>query len=242
MASGKKNYFRHSMSAFEDDKIQDAIDKLGYEGYAYYFILLEVLAKQCEDEVKNPIRIHQQSLRNVWRKHTKSCIKVVEKLQESGLFVATFNESFIEFDIPNLAKYLGKYSNKSSPNLSNKRKEKKRKEKEKESVVLEIEKPVKNKNTETISEIIEYLNLKTNKKYKSTTSGTVSIINARLNEGYTIKDFEIVINNKSAQWLNDNTMSKFLRPVTLFSNKFESYLNEQAKLTEADFEKMFDAL
>ena len=130
VASGKKNYFRHSMNAFEDDKIQCAIDKLGYAGYAYYFILLELLARQCETECKNPIRIHQQSLRNVWRKHTKSCVKVIEKLQESGLFVATFKESYIEFDIPNLSKYLGRYEPKKSPNGSKERKGKKRKEKE----------------------------------------------------------------------------------------------------------------
>jgi hypothetical protein len=129
MASGKKNYFRHSFFAFEDEKIQRAIDLLGYEGYAYYFILLELLAKRCENEFQNPIRIHQQSVRNVWRKQTKSCKKVVEKLQESGLFVATFKESFIEFDIPNLAKYLGKYQSKIPPNDPNKIKEKKIKEK-----------------------------------------------------------------------------------------------------------------
>jgi len=130
MANGRKNYFRHSFSAFEDEKIQKAISLLGYEGYAYYFILIEMLARQCENEFKNPIKIHQQSLRNVWRKQTKSCKKVVEKLQESGLFVATFKESFVEFDIPNLSKYLGKYTNKNLPNASNKSKVNEIKEKE----------------------------------------------------------------------------------------------------------------
>ncbi len=128
MANGKKNYFRHSFFAFEDEKIQKAVALLGYEGYAYYFILLEFLGRQCTDEVKNPITIHQQSLRNVWRKQSKSCKKVVEKLQESGLFVATFRESFVEFDIPNLSKYLGKYTNKNPSNAPNKIKENKIKE------------------------------------------------------------------------------------------------------------------
>ena len=39
------------------------------------------------------------------------------------------------------------------------------------------------------------------------------------------KDFYRVIDIKSSQWL-DNDMCKFLRPETLFSNKFEGYLNE----------------
>jgi hypothetical protein len=130
MASGKKNYFRHSNTAFDDEKIQKCIELLGYEGYAYYFILLEVLAKQCENSFKNPITIHTQSLRNVWRKQDKSCIKVVKKLEESGLFVATFRESFVDFYIPNLSKYMGKYETKIHSNSPNKRKEKEIKEKE----------------------------------------------------------------------------------------------------------------
>lgn len=132
MASGKKNYFRHSNSAFDDEKIQKCIQLLGYEGYAYYFILLEVLAKQCENSFKNPITIHQQTLRNLWRKKAESTKKVVRKLEESGLFVATFRESFVDFYIPNLAKYMGKYQTKFPPNSPNKRKEKEKKIKEKE--------------------------------------------------------------------------------------------------------------
>jgi len=129
MASGKKNYFRHSFNAFDDEKIQKAIELLGYQGYAYYFILLEHLAKKCEDEVINPITIHKQSLRILWRKQSKSCNKVLEKLQQSGLFVVTFRESFIEFDMPNLSKYLGRYQNKINPNTRKESKVKERKEK-----------------------------------------------------------------------------------------------------------------
>ena len=132
MASGKKSYFRHYNDAFNDAKIQKAIELLGYEGYAYYFILIELFAKHCENEVKNPIIIHQQTVRILLRKSQQSCNKVVRKLQESGLFVVTFRESLYEFSVPNLAKYLGKYDTKLPPNAPNKRKEKERKEKEKE--------------------------------------------------------------------------------------------------------------
>lgn len=141
MASGKKNYFRHSTSAFEDEKIQKCIQLLGYEGYAFYFILIELLAKQCENSFKNPITLHQQSLRIVWRKQEQSCKRVVKKLEESGLFVATFRESFIDFDIPNLEKYMGFYSNKieSKPSKEKKIKESKVKEiKEKESKIKSL--------------------------------------------------------------------------------------------------------
>ena len=128
MASGKKNYFRHSFFAIEDEKIQSVIDEMGFEGYGYFFSLLELLGRKCSESVENPITLHQQSLRSLWRKQSKSCRKVVEKLSKSGLFVATFTESFVEFDIPNFSKYLGRYANKNEPNCPNKRKEKKIKE------------------------------------------------------------------------------------------------------------------
>ena len=136
MARGTKNYFRHSFNAFDDEKIQKAISLLGFEGYAYYFIILELCAKQCENEFKSSITFHKQTVRTVLRKQNKSCDKVLTLLQQSGLFVVTFSESFYEFNIPNLAKYMGRYESKMSLNAPNKRKENKIKEnkiKEKEN-------------------------------------------------------------------------------------------------------------
>jgi len=55
----------------------------------------------------------------------------------------------------------------------------------------------------------------------------VAFIKARFNEGRTTDDFIHVIDIKCAKWLSDPKMIDFLRPETLFGNKFESYLNEQ---------------
>jgi len=79
-------------------------------------------------------------------------------------------------------------------------------------------------------EIIEYLNLKTGKHFSNTAKETRSKIKARWGSNgqqRTIQDFKTVIDNKCAQWLNDEKMSAFLRPETLFGTKFESYLNER---------------
>ena len=76
-------------------------------------------------------------------------------------------------------------------------------------------------------DIVEYLNKKTNKNYKHTSNKTKSVIDARVNEGFNLDDFKKVIDIKSSQWLHDSKMNKFLRPETLFSNKFEGYLNEK---------------
>ncbi len=84
-------------------------------------------------------------------------------------------------------------------------------------------------NTTINKDIVEYLNLKTNSNYKHNTEGTVKNINARLKEGHTLEDFKAVIDKKTKQWLNDEKMSSYLRPMTLFGTKFESYLNEKVK-------------
>ena len=79
-------------------------------------------------------------------------------------------------------------------------------------------------------EIIDFLNEKTNSKYKYTTKSTQRLINARLNEKFTVDDFKIVIAKKAREWGKDPVMHKYLRPETLFSaSHFESYLNEKEK-------------
>ena len=77
-----------------------------------------------------------------------------------------------------------------------------------------------------IAEIVDYLNSSTGSRYKPTTAKTKSCINARFNEGFTVDDFKLVIDKKVSSWMGDEKMAKYLRPETLFGNKFEGYLNE----------------
>lgn len=75
-------------------------------------------------------------------------------------------------------------------------------------------------------EIIEYLNSKTNKQFKSTTPSSRKYINQRWSDGFRLDDFKRVIDNKVVNWLNDPVRNIYLRPQTLFGSNFESYLNE----------------
>jgi uncharacterized phage protein (TIGR02220 family) len=74
--------------------------------------------------------------------------------------------------------------------------------------------------------IINYLNEKSGKAYRPNSDKTKKLISARLNEGFTVDDFKTVIDNKVSSWLGNKDMEKYLRPETLFSPKFEGYLNE----------------
>ena len=81
------------------------------------------------------------------------------------------------------------------------------------------------------SEIIKYLNQKTGAHYKVNTPETIKHINARLEEGFILENFKYVIDVKCAEWKgkfnkDGKNMEDFLRPITLFGTKFESYLNQ----------------
>ncbi|HAT4295071.1 TPA: hypothetical protein I9069_001748 [Clostridium perfringens] len=84
---------------------------------------------------------------------------------------------------------------------------------------------IRDTNNIIYSRIIEYLNSKTGKSYKSTTKKTQSLIKSRLDEGFNEEDFFKVIDNKVAEW-KGTEYEKYLRPETLFGNKFEGYLNQ----------------
>lgn len=88
------------------------------------------------------------------------------------------------------------------------------------------EKPLKVVWTEETKHIIDYLNKRTGKKYSVKTKKTAQLIHKLLDSGFTVEDFERVIDIKCKQWLNSDKMNQYLRPRTLFSEKFEDYLNE----------------
>jgi uncharacterized phage protein (TIGR02220 family) len=99
-------------------------------------------------------------------------------------------------------------------------------------LIVEKSKSPRKKSTETsypneiYEEIVNFLNEATGKNYKNNSAINRKFITQRLNDGFTIEDFKQVIAVKSTNWLGGK-MEQFLRPETLFSNKFESYLNEK---------------
>lgn len=84
-------------------------------------------------------------------------------------------------------------------------------------------------NTQPIpyQDIVDYLNTKAKTDYKHTSKKTQDLIKARWKEGFELSHFQQVIDTKTSQWINNTEMCGYLRPITLFGNKFESYLNEK---------------
>lgn len=93
-------------------------------------------------------------------------------------------------------------------------------------------KNVKNdKNINIYSSIIQYLNQKAGTSFKASSKATQRLIDARLNEEFSVDDFKKVIDNKVTDANNPKDLfdAKYLRPQTLFGTKFEGYLNQKPK-------------
>lgn len=76
---------------------------------------------------------------------------------------------------------------------------------------------------------IEYLNQKTGSDYPNN-DRTVDKITRLYDLGYRKKDIQTVIDRKYAEWWSDENMRDYLRPSTLFGDKFEEYLHAPISL------------
>ena len=94
--------------------------------------------------------------------------------------------------------------------------------------------------------IIEYLNEKGNGAYQWKAKSNQDLIRARFKEGYTIQDFELVIDYKCWEWLKDKEMIKYLQPSTLFGKtnfiKYIQQANTQLKREESKPKHLSDEM
>lgn len=88
---------------------------------------------------------------------------------------------------------------------------------------------------EEIKQIIDYFNQVCGTNYKYQSKATADLINARLNDGFTVDDFYKVIDKKYTEWRNNSEYCKYIRPETLFRpSHFESYLNQKSSSESKD--------
>lgn len=96
--------------------------------------------------------------------------------------------------------------------------------------------------------LLSYLNSKTGSSFRDTEQ-VRELIESKLNDGYTVDDLKSVIDKKAIEWNCDGKMRTYLRPSTLFGEKFEEYLNapnpaevEQEREREQNSEQLRDKL
>lgn len=77
-----------------------------------------------------------------------------------------------------------------------------------------------------VAEVVEHMNSRLGTRFSPKTKQTRESINARLSDGYTVKDMCDVVDSKADEWASDPKMSKYLNPTTLFRpGNFERYVN-----------------
>jgi uncharacterized phage protein (TIGR02220 family) len=192
-----------------DDVYQDLSDKQKIE-FINTLLDVQFLRVKIED-----VAFKDVILKHIWnaQKHSleKSISGYIESQKNPKIkipFLGCYDSSFLPLQIPSEGDH----------------KEDKEKEEDKEKYTI-------------YSDVISYLNNKTNKSYMHSSNKTKELINARFNDGFLLDDFKKVIDIKSSEWLGTD-FEKFLRPETLFSNKFEGYLNQSdgAKKTNNDLD------
>lgn len=72
-------------------------------------------------------------------------------------------------------------------------------------------------------DLIQYLNEKTGSDYKADKANAVRV-QSLLDSGYTPLQLRTVIDKKVDEWYGDSKMRSYLRPSTLFGDKFGEYL------------------
>ena len=102
---------------------------------------------------------------------------------------------------------------------------------DKDNINIKSDKP-----TKPYAVIIDYLNEKVGSQFRANNKSTQQRINARLKEGYTVDDFKTVIDKMYAKW-KGTEYEEYLRPQTLFSTKFESYLNMKGVITDEQIKR-----
>ena len=130
-------WFKHYSNSHKNLKFQRLINKFGWQGYAFWWVLVELIAEQGDNYVL-------KSEKN-WKNYVKTCLKIDEKnlkmllncLKKSGLIdPEALSDGIIS--IPQLKEYCDDYSNKlrrvseQSP-PQEKRREEKRKEEKRDS-------------------------------------------------------------------------------------------------------------
>jgi len=227
-------YFSHDSNANDDPKCVLLIEQLGLEGYGIYWVLIELLRDQ--PGYRYPLAL----IPAIARRYNTTNEKMKTVVTNYRLFEIEDNE-FFSLSLMKRMEHLD--SKRKQASIAGKRSAEARlfnvsstdvqpPFNDRSTIKLNESKVNETKSNESKQDIpyvdiVSYLNSESSSKYKVSSSKTKDLIKARWNDGFRLDDFKTVIDKKVASWSNNPDMVKFLRPETLFGNKFEGYLNEK---------------
>lgn len=199
------------------------------ENKTYYFVSRNLILEELPMFFEKSDTVY----RNLKVLQEKGLIEYIKQGKKDLIRITAKGKTWNEFKDNNSEKNPNSEQNsEKNPNNLGKKSEKESKNSEKNPTNNNTIYNYNNTNilNNIYSSVIDYLNKKTERtgkeKYSSTSTKTQKLIKARLREKYELEDFKIVIDKKCKEWLGTD-MEKYLRPETLFGNKFESYLKQK---------------
>ena len=250
MADNKKYYYiRLKENFFDSDEIK-LLESVPIDGYKFSNILLKMYLKSLKYNGRlmfnERIPFNKEMLATVTNHSVGDVTRAIDMFKKFGLIEVLETGEIYMLDIQS---YIGRTSTEADRIKAYRKGIEQQKSKSVQmydertpeiELEIDIEKELKIKKEidKTLlsgsdepdhvpyKEIVDYLNEKTGSKYRSSGSKTKSLIKARTNEGFSLDDFKTVIEKKAKEW-SGTDMEKYLRPETLFSTKFEGYLNQK---------------
>ena len=114
MATGNKEFFRHSTDAHLNHKIMGMVDKYGKESYYHYFVLVELCARKALQYSITPRKftLNRGLLRTSFRIKNSRLKFHLNAMKNHELIDFELDDSNAYVSIVSLTKYLGKYEKK----------------------------------------------------------------------------------------------------------------------------------
>jgi uncharacterized phage protein (TIGR02220 family) len=104
------------------------------------------------------------------------------------------------------------------------------------NISIKTEKKPEEKFVKECGIVISKLNAITGKNFKLTEANK-KFIRARLSEGHSVDDFQVVIRHMQGKWGTSEKYKSYLRPQTLFGTKFDAYLQDAKAKPEDPWEE-----
>lgn len=228
MARPKRNnadYFSHDAGMRDDPKVKALRNKFGITGYAVWCMMLEILTHSDFFTIQIE-ELEIEILSADFGIEADLFGEILSYMVKLKLLQTNDNCEYLSQKLTDrLQSVLDKRRNASKNRVtvteSTQSKVKKTKKKENKDIVEK----------DNIKVTLDYLNEKTGKSFR-----TAKGLSTRFTEGYTVDDAKKVIDIKCAEWLHDPKMKTFLRPDTLFSGKFDGYLNQEQTVSKFNFD------
>ncbi len=235
-------WFRHDSDARSDAKIEKLMIKYGVDGYGLYFYCVEIIAGNLSAEhITFELEHDAETIAYRLKMDTLRVEEIMLYMVKAGLF--DINPTTNRIVCMSLARRLDNHMIRNleirkvaqrSDNVVSTQPQRR----PSEQIRLEEtrrdkkEKKVNVSRIKDIEAIVRCLNKETNSNFRPM-GATKEVIEHRLDEGYEKKDLVRVVIVKADQWMGDEKMQRYLRPMTLFGKqKFPGYLAEYKREEE----------